>query len=184
MKLDDVFIKLLNQKTGCDVTTAYGATVLRNDIESLTGENLSANTIKRLVGNLPYNSSPRDTTLEILAKYLGYDSWQLLNDYLNQKISEFNFDNVFYELEKLPANQRIEIEWEPNRKILIRHTSGYEYEVIKSENSKLLEGDILTLSQIAVGFPFIVRKVIREGKDLGSYTASTELGLKKIMILQ
>lgn len=175
---------MLEEKAGCDITTAYGATVLRNDIESLTGENLSANTIKRLVGNLPYNSNPRETTLEILAKYLGYDSWQFLNDYLNQKISQFNSGNVFYELEKLPANQRIELEWEPNRKILIRHISGYEYKVISSENSKLLEGDILTLSQIAVGFPFMVRKVIRDGKALGSYTASTELGLKKIMILQ
>ena len=184
MKLNDIIITMLNQKAHYDVTTSYGATFLRNDIESVTGENLSANTIKRLVGNLPYESSPRDTTLEIIAKYLGYGSWQLLNDYLNQKISEFNSHNIFYELDKMPDDQMLEIEWDPDRKIIIRHKSGYEYEVIFSENSKLSVGDILTLSQIAIGFPFMVRKVVRAGKDLGSYTASPELGLKKIVLLQ
>ena len=182
MKLNDVVIKLLNQKAGCDVTTAYGATFLRNDIESATGENLSANTIKRLVGNLPYNSSPREITLEIIAKYLGYESWQLLSNYINQKISEFNSGNIFYELDKMPPDQTIKIEWEPDRKIIIRHKSGDKYEVISSENSKLLKGDFLYLSQISVGFPFMVRKVIRNGIDLGFYTASPELGLKYIEI--
>lgn len=184
MKLNDIFIDLLNQKVGCNVTTASGATFLRNDIESVTGENLSANTIKRLVGNLPYDNSPRGTTLEIIAKYLGYDSWQLLNDDLNQKISAFNSDNCFYELDKIPVDQRIKIEWEPNRKILLQHKTGYEYEVISSENSKLIEGDILTLSEIAVGFPFMVKNVVRDGNDLGNYIASPKLGIKNIEILK
>lgn len=184
MKLNDVVIKLLNQKAGCDVTTAYGATFLRNDIEAVTGENLSVNTIKRLVGNIPYNSSPREITLEILAKYLGYESWQLLYDFINKKISEFNTGNIFYELEKMPENQKIKIEWEPDREIIIQHCEGCEYEVISSKNSKLMKGDRLTLSQIAVGFPFMVRKVIREGNNIGSYTASPKLGLKNIEILK
>lgn len=70
MKLSREAIKLLSEKSGRDVTTPVGADYLRNDIEATTGEPLSLNTVKRLTGLLPYDSEPRQSTLDILAGYI------------------------------------------------------------------------------------------------------------------
>ena len=183
MKLNKILIKMLSEKTGRDVTTLSGADYLRNDIEASTGENLSLNTVKRLTGVLPYESEPRQSTLEIIAKYLGYGSWKLLSDYVNNKISEFNTANGFIELTTLPLGCEIILSWQPNRRILIRHIGKGNYIVVKAENSKLLAGDTLSLSQIAIGFPFIVKQVIREGRDIGNYTAAPSEGLSSIKLI-
>ncbi|MDE5807494.1 MAG: hypothetical protein K2H76_05205, partial [Muribaculaceae bacterium] len=69
---------LLSKQANCDVTTPHGANILRNDIEARTGENLSINTIKRIVGVIKSDSSPRLSTRDILARYLGFENWKHL----------------------------------------------------------------------------------------------------------
>lgn len=183
MKLNKILIKMLSEKTGRDVTTLSGTSYLRNDIESSIGENLSLNTVKRLTGTLPYDSEPRQSTLEIIARYLGFKSWELLSDYINNKISEFNPTPGFIELTTQPIGREVIIAWQPGRKLLIRHIGNGDYEVVKAENSKLLPGDILSLSQIGIGFPFIVKQVTRNGRIMGNYMASPLEGLSSIELI-
>ncbi len=78
----------------------------------------------------------------------------------------------------------VEICWKPDRRLLIRHDGNGQYEVVKSENSKLLPGDLLSLSQLAVGFPFIADKVFRNEKPLGCYRAADGAGITRFNILE
>ncbi|MCH5233675.1 MAG: hypothetical protein J1E16_00130 [Muribaculaceae bacterium] len=183
MKLNGNIIKLLNEKTGKDVTTPSGSEYLRNDIESKIGERLSLNTIKRLTGILPYDSSPRITTLDIISRYLGYKDWNILIQIANGKISEFNCPQGFIDLEKISIGKQIKIGWEPNRKIIIEHKGNCNYQILDACNSKLKSGDFLTLSQIAIGFPFMVKEVVRERKSLGNYMAAPDEGITYIEII-
>ena len=180
MKLDSTIISLLSEKAGKDISTKAGAEFLRNDIEARTGEALSLNTIKRLVGILHYDSSPREITLNILAKYLGYSNWNQLLNAIQYKISDFNTPTNFIDLKLQPIGKEILIKWEPGRVIKIRHAGEGVYQVKESVNSKLLKGDVLTLSQIAVGFPFMVKEVVRGGQLLGSYTAACTEGVSSV----
>lgn len=180
MKLNGVIIKMLADKARVNVETKNGAEFLRNDIESRTGEALSLNTVKRLVGILPYDSSPREITLDIIARYLGYNNWPLLNSAVQNKISDFNVTSGFIDLIELPENSEIIIKWHPDRILHIVHHYKGKYEVRRSDKSKLLEGDILFLSHIAVGFPFMVKEVIRKGETLGNYTAAQIEGIYSI----
>lgn len=180
MKLNQAVIDLLSEKTGKDVTTPYGADYLRNDIEAVTRESLSLNTVKRLVGLLPYESNPRLFTYNIIAEYLGFSSWQLLQEYLTGKISDFNVEEFFVDLVNQPLNKIIGISWQPDRYISIKHLGNGKYVVMESLNSKLQSEDILYLSQIAVGFPFIVKRVERNGSVLGNYIAAKKTGIDLI----
>lgn len=182
MKLNDTVIDLLSKKAGRDVTTPYGAEYLRNDIEALTGESLSRNTVKRLVGNLPYESFPRAVTLNIISNYLGFSSWQLLQEYLSGKISDFDINDGFIDLTNQPTGKIIKIRWQPDRDLSIKHIGHGEYVVTESLNSKLQPEDVLHLSQIAVGFPFMVRMVERKGENLGNYIAAKKTGIDDIEI--
>ena len=180
MKLNMIVIKMLSEKAGIDVTTKAGSEFLRNDIESKIGEALSLNTIKRLTGILQYESNPREITLEIIARYLGYKDYNLLQTTINNKISDFNTLSNFIDLKLQPIGKEILIKWEPERVIKIRHAGEGVYQVEESVNSKLLKGDVLSLSQIAVGFPFLVKEVVRGGQLLGSYTAACTEGVSSI----
>lgn len=182
MKLNRTVIELLTEKAGRDVTTPCGADYLRNDIEAATGESLSLNTVKRLVGNLPYDSTPRVVTLDILARYLGFSSWELLQEYLAGKISDFNGGEGFIDMTALPKGSLIRIRWEHDRCICVRHIGEGRYVVTESINSKLLSEDVLHLSQIASGFPFMVKMVERKGENLGNYVAARKTGLDTIEI--
>lgn len=180
MKLNVIVIKMLSEKAKVDVTTKAGSEFLRNDIESKTGEALSLNTIKRLTGILPYTSNPREITLDIVARYLGYKDYNILQATINNNISDFNTLPNFIDLKLQPIGKEILIKWEPGRIIKIRHTGEGVYQVEGSVNCKLLKGDMLTLSQIAEGFPFMVKEVVRGGQVLGSYTAAKTEGVLSI----
>ena len=180
MKLNEIVIKMLSEKSGVDVSTKAGAEFLRNDIESQTGEALSLNTIKRLTGILQYDSNPREITLDILARYLGYKDFNLLKSTINNKVSDFNTTPNFIDLSSQPLNKIFIIKWEPDRSLKISHLGEGVYQVEESVNSKLLAGDFLTLSQISEGFPFMVKEVVRGGKVIGSYTAARTEGVFSI----
>ena len=183
MKLDAPVIKMLSEKSGKNLNTPDGADFLRIDIEEKLGERISLNSVKRLLGLLPYESTPRASTLEIIARYLGFSSWNLLRDFLNGKVSDFNIKNNFIEMNSLPSGCKVVIKWNPNREILIRHSGNGEYIVEKAQNSKLLEDDHLFLSQIAVGFPLMVKEVVRTGKSLGNYLAAQTGGISYLEVL-
>lgn len=170
-------IRYLNMKAGCDVTTAAGATILAHDIEAKTGEKLAANTLKRLVGVIDYHSSPRLTTLNIIGRYLGYSSWEGFCAALKRGTSIFGDFYPFVEICKLSPNITLSFKWEPDREITLRHIQTCKCEVIKVTNSKLEVGDILVMSQLADGFPFYVKDVIRGANHLGTYCAAIESGI-------
>lgn len=153
------------------------------DIKASTGESISINTVKRMLGILPYDSAHRKDLLDIVAKYLGYTAWDVLSHELNNTLSGFNMADSMIEMATLKEGQRVIVEWLPDRVVELIHKGNGEYEVTMSRNSKLQEGDLLQLTQLAAGFPFYVRSVKRKGINIGNYTAAMTGGLTHIKIL-
>ena len=183
MKLNKHLLEELSAKIGQDVTTPTGASVLQLDIESVTGETLSLNTVKRLVGVLQSDSiTPRITTLNIIATYLGYQNWKEAICTTTHPASMFIMQPGFVDMASLEGGTRVTIGWAPNREIGIWHFGKGLYGVLFSKNSKLCHGDVLILRYLAYGFPFIADYVIREGHLLGSYQSAQDVGIRTLWI--
>lgn len=182
MTFNSIVISYLNERCGCDVTTASGATMLANDIEAKTGERLVPNTLKRLVGVLPYDYTPRSSTLRIIAEYLGFSSWEILIDTINNRISDFDDENPFIEVSELKPDTEIRFKWEPDREIRLRHLGEGRCEVLEVVKSKLAVGDIVKLSQLAEGYPLFAKEVVRKGSHIGNYVAAKITGIADIII--
>lgn len=182
MKLPNHIIRLLERKAGISANTASGAETLRNDIESHTNVNISINTVKRLTGVLPYEGRPRPDTLNIIARYLGFPDWNLLRNYVDGNVSQFNSaaDTIF--IDTLADGAVIAVEWAPDRRISLKRLPGGECEVLTAENSKLRVGDILRISTVAPGFPFLASAVVRAGQNLGTYSAAEDYGVTKASV--
>ena len=168
---------LLSARMGRNILHAADCEFLALDIETHLGERLGVNTLKRLLGFIPDEREPRITTLDIIARYLGYDDWKAVQRW-EQHRSNSAFDN-HDELStaSLPEGTEIEITYQPDRLLTIRHHSGEWYEVVHSRNSKLIEGDRISLSHLVRHYPLFIGEVIRTGRNLGAFTAGKEEGI-------
>lgn len=187
MALDKVVIEMLTEKTGYPVDTPDGCERLCIDILTelnlKDGEGISVNTLKRLTNVLPYEGGQRRSTLDIIARYLGYKNWPTMyNDVTGFRGSSFNRVVTCYDMEELPENTKVGIAWSPNRNIVLQHLGKGEYVVKEVHNSKLRVGDHIWLSQLVLRFPFFAKKVVRDDVNLGNYTSAQEWGIERIRV--
>ena len=76
MRLPEIIIEMLRQKSGNDLYLPSDCEFLSLDIESKLGVHIGSTTLKRLLGFAQDERTPHASTLEVLAKYLGYAHWE------------------------------------------------------------------------------------------------------------
>lgn len=154
-------------------------------IKEATGETLGTTTLKRMFGFVNGPARSRLSSLDIIARYLGYPDYNLLSKDLGEDTDISDFSSVDgIESGDLEIGEQIRISYHPNRMLLLRCIGDNKYEVIESHGSKLLTGDKLIISGFYVGFELIVSDVEREGKHLGSYQAAKQGGLTDVEIVR
>ena len=177
MKFSPFVTELLRQKSGNEIRLSRDCELLALDIESATGEHIGVNTIKRLLGFIADERTPRTSTLDVIARYLDYADWDALR-LVDENSSNSSFDDRDEYLTcYLEKGQRLLISYPPNRSLTIEHLDGNRFHVLESENSKLLAGDLLTLTHIVRGYPLLVAEVVRDGQNLGAFTAGKAQGI-------
>ncbi|MBO4850609.1 MAG: hypothetical protein J5529_06855 [Prevotella sp.] len=177
MTLSFKLTELLKKKCGRDISTPSGVETLALDIESKTDEHIGVNTLKRLLGIINDERMPRTSTLDIIARYLGYGNWSTLQQLDSGSNSDFGpMDNTI-QTSQLPVGQKIVITYHPDRTVTVQHHGNGHFAVLSSVNSKLHVGDELQISHLVKSFPLLVSRVIRDGKDLGAFTAGKAQGI-------
>ena len=68
-------LELVKKEYGRDISTTTDFESLSVIIEKKTGELLSSSTLKRLYGYVSLRPIPRKSTLDILARYVGWKSY-------------------------------------------------------------------------------------------------------------
>lgn len=173
-----IIIELLAGKAGRDVRTASGSEWLCHDIVSVTGQNLSANTVKRFTGVIGGGElSPSVPTKDIIAQYLGFEDYRALERHILSGTSQFGEAEGLVDVGSLSAGTRLVVRWSPDREIRLRRLESGDCLVEAAANSKLRAGDRLTIAQVMTGYPLIVKEVVRNGESLGPYSASPEYGV-------
>ncbi len=171
MVLDRYTIRWMEKQCGRKIKYSADCEYLALDIESLTGEHIGVNTIKRLLGFIKDEHNPRTTTLDIIARYLGCETWDQLRQ-LDRVFASSSFTGKRKEVivRQLEHGRRIRIMYYPKRIVDIEYLGDCHFIVLKSENSKLQQGDQLILTHIIEQYPLLVSDVIRDGESLGSFS--------------
>ncbi len=177
MKLSPYITELLREKSGVEIRLSRDCELLALDVDSVTGEHIGVNTMKRLLGFIADERTPRTSTLDIVARYLGYANWDALR-LMDENSSNSAFDDRDEYLAcYLEKGQQVHISYPPNRTLTIENQGDNHFLVLESENSKLQKGDLLTLTHIVRGYPLLVAEVMREGRSLGAFTAGKAQGI-------
>lgn len=168
-------------KFGCDIEESYQIKDLRKAIIEETKQMIGETTLKRIYGfvGLDQNIVPRILTLDILAQYIGYSNFKSFAKELgeNPEISSFSLIESIsaYDME---VGEKIRFTYKPDRKLLLTYLGNNEFVVDESHNSKLIQGDVLTINgNFLIGAELLINDVKRNGNHLGSYFAAKDGGL-------
>lgn len=180
----------IEEKLGKEIRYPSDYEQLAYDIERTTRQRISTNTIKRLLGAIESVREPRLYTLDVIAQYLGYSNWDVYIVSLSKEgNSQFgnvdtSSDSIPRELsaENLKKGNRIEFQYYPDRKIALEYLGNNEFRVIGSANSKLLLNDVVEVSNFYLNYPLIINRVMRDGQNIGRFTAGKISGLTYLQL--
>jgi len=183
MKLPLHIIEMLKRKSGNGLRLPSDCEYLSLDIESKTGVRIGATTLKRLLGFAKDERSPHVSTLDAIARYLGYAHWNELSKIEDQGNSDFSSSDDELRSSDLQIGQEVEITYLPDRHVVLTYHGGNRYTVRVSENSKLQIGDEVEILNFVLHHPLLVMQVWRNNEPLGQFTAGRVSGLSTIRII-
>lgn len=171
---------MLEERSGHCINSPADCEWLSVDFETRAGEKISVNTLKRLLGFLTYNHTHYKSTLDTVARYLGYKDSEELSEAVSFKGSNPGSDKYCIDSDDLEEDDNISITYRPDRYISLEYLGNHKFTIKDCENTHLMYDDILTIHQFVMGQPLYIMNVRREGKNLGRYTCAKLGGLTSL----
>ena len=160
-----------NMKTPNDFIFLSGAVWER------TRQTMSPTTLKRLWGYIDGADETRNSTLEILSRFLGFEGW---DDFLKSIDIESGSDPVtspHINAKQLRVGDHVFISWKPNRRCTFRYLGDMKFIVEKAENSKLKEGDTFYASLFILGEPLYLSDLVQGNNPPVAFVVGNKDGL-------
>lgn len=177
-------IEQIKKKSGLGFSNAKDFEVLSESFPA--NERLGVNTLKRLMGYAKSPIAPRKTTLDIVAHYLGFSSWETLTGM--QPLESDWVEKAFF-ADEIQEGTTVEASWLPNRHIALLCIGENRFRVTESLNGKLQVNDEVIIYSFRLEYPMQVFQVVRNGEivrdaagnELG-YVAGRQNGLTELYI--
>lgn len=182
MTLSPYVIELLSKQCARPIHIPSDCEYLSLDIQSKLGIRIGATTLKRLLGFVADERQPHASTLDAIARYLGYTDWQQLALEDEKGNSGFEVTDEEIRSADLVIGINVEIKYSPGRTVVFGHLGDSQFKVLDSQNSKLQAGDLASIQNFILHHPLFISSVIRDGKDLGQFTAGRVSGLSSIRV--
>ena len=174
----------VEKKYGRRIATTTDFESLSVVIEHQIGELISSSTLKRLWGYVSLNPTPRVATLDVLSRFVGHRDFKAFCNHLKE--SQVYASNFFTSrcqtVAELKPDTTVHIGWAPNRLVKMRYLGNYQFEVMSSENSQLMAGDRFELTEIIVGYPLYISRILRNGAYTPSYVAGQIDGINLLKV--
>ncbi len=175
MVFNSQIIEKLKEKSGLSFDKSKDFELLCDAIFKQTGRTIGLTTMKRLLGYISDDRHTNDYTLNTVAIYLGFPSWEKMCSTLRID-SDWCFEDEAYYIEDLNEGTEIRVKY-LNRSVLFKVLSYQGDKVLQVkevENSSLEQGDILFVEHIRKGEILEAKKVIR-GVNKGNYRTNGEI---------
>ena len=174
----------VEKKYGRRIATTTDFESLSVVIEHQTGELLSSSTLKRLWGYVTLNPTPRISTLDILSRFVGHKDFKAFCQSLTdgKVLSSKFFSTRYLAVSELDEMSKVTIGWAPDRIVEMRYLGAFLFEIERSVNSKLKPGDRFELSDIILGYPMFISRILRNGEYTPAYVAGQDGGINMLTV--
>lgn len=173
---------LLEKKFGKSIRYPKDCEALAAMIRDETSCSISASTLKRLMGFYKETESPRLYTLDAIAAFLGFNDWADVQFQLGLAAPSSTLGKEL--LGVIEAGTLIHINYSPSRLLQLRSIQQNQYEVISSNSSNLLPGDIVEIPSLLLHHPLVCTSVIRQNINIGKYIGARNGGIHAILVME
>lgn len=182
-KLPKEVIDKLGETLGSPIRYTSDCEKLSADISKRLNEIIGVTTLKRLFGFVNDVKVPRPITLDILARYAGFDSYELMIRELGvEGDSGFESDPDVVSA-RLNPGDKVSFTYLPDREVTLEYTGNLNFKVLNSKGSSLLPGDIAFIPMFCLNQPLRIESVKRDNIDLGRYVAGKVSGITSISVI-
>lgn len=147
-----------------------------------TGTLLSPTTLKRLWGYLRVSSTPRISTLDVLARCCG---WRSFDDFLSGNRPEiesgFVGSRTLNAEKDLVVGRTVRLMWAPSRICVIKYLGDGNWVVTQSEKTRLMPGDTFRCPIIIAGEPLYLDDVRHGDFRPGVYVCGRRTGVSFLL---
>ena len=175
MILNEKIIEKIKKESCLKFDKAGDFPILSSQIFKKTKRNIGVTTLKRLFCYINDNRHASEYTLNTIALFLGYPSWDNLTSEIRID-SEWNFDDETIYIQAVDPGTQILVQY-LDRKVCFEviEIEGVNVLRVKTvENGSLQCGDILYIHKIRIGEILEAEKVIR-GTAVGNYRTNGEI---------
>jgi hypothetical protein len=174
--------QLVEESADHSIATSTDFIFLSGEIQGRLKETLSVSTLKRIWGYVDGYASVRPSTLDILARFVGFSDWEtFVSDYCEVESVQSSHRVVSESIyaKDLNVGNQVEIAWNPNRKCLLTYQGDNLFEVISSENAKLKTGNRFLCQRFTMNQPLYVDLLTSDGQTelfvMGNKGGMTEI---------
>lgn len=180
MILTDAIIDDIKRKSGLMFDKAVDYSLLSSYIHKETGRTIGVTTLKRLFNYINDDRKTSEYTLNTIALYMGYKSW---DNYSSSKMldSEWGYIDETVYISALELGTKMTIQY-LNRIVHFEVCAIGGQNVLKvtsTQNSSLREGDVLFVYKVKRGDILEATKVLR-GTIVGNYRTNGEIKVIEI----
>jgi len=163
---------------GQKMETPRDFTALSELIKKRTDKTLSLSTLKRFWGYVSTDDdySPSAFTANALSQFVGYRNYEDFAKRGRETQSSWTFAK-HQNVAELKVGQRLELRWNPNRRLKVKYLGNQRFVIEESENSKLSVGDRFDCYTFVEGNMVLLENVLHLGVTYPSYYAGKNDGI-------
>lgn len=158
--------QLVSESADHSIKTSTDFIFLSGEIQGRLKETVSPSTLKRIWGYIEGYASVRTVTLDVLARFTGFPDWEtFVSDYCETESVQSSHRVVGKSLltSDLSPDNKVEICWNPNRRLMLVYKGDNLFEVTESENAKLKAGNSFICERFTLNEPLYVECIAENG---------------------
>ena len=176
--------QLVEELADHPIVTSNDFIFLSGEIRGRLNENLSVSTLKRIWGYVDGYASTRESTLDILARFIGFPDYEtFVSDFCEVdgvQSSHRVMSESFY-ADDLREGDCLVVTWNPNRQCVFRYLGNHDFEVTESQNVKLKPRARFSCDRFTLHEPLFVHIPEPNGEN-ALFVMGKKGGLTKIAI--
>ena len=144
---------------------------------------VSTTTLKRFWNYIESDVHPSPNTLECLAHFIGYRSFDTYCEAKRAPESQSAFVSAStLDIRSLKKGALVRLTWMPDRVCLIRYLGDGEFKVVESHNAKMKTDDIFHCALIMEGQPVYFQAIRRGNEEIPAYAAGLRNGVHFLLV--
>ena len=142
-----------------------------------TRETMSPTTLKRLWGYVDGADQTRNSTLEILSQFLGFNGWDQFIEEINKDNGSDKVLSPHIDAKDLNVGDKVKVSWRPDRRCTFRYLGDQRFIVEQAENSKLKVGNTFRCGLFILGEPLYLSDLVQNNNPPVAFVVGNRDGL-------